>query len=799
MTAGLTRLGPYTIVGPLGAGGMGQVYRAHDARLQRDVAIKVLPADRLADASALARMVRESRLVAALEHPSIITIHDVGEEDGQFYLVTELIEGETLRARLRRGALPIPETLATATAIAAALGAAHARGIVHRDLKPENVMITASGAVKVLDFGVAKYVAPPDSPTEVAQTAVTNRGGIVGTPAYMAPEQLEGRDIDHRADQFAFGVLVYEMLTGARPFGGATTAEVSASILRDEPRHLSAVRADVPVPLARIVARCLAKDPGRRYTSTIDLANAISDTSADLALLTPASPVTVVPRSRAIGWGAALLAVATIVAVVVFQREEQPLPASAASGVSRTVAVLPFTTIGGDSSYLANGLTEALTRELGHIDGTRVIAASSAFAYRGKVEDAAQIGRELGANILVRGSVQPAGERVRISAALVDGRDNTTLWSNQYDRGTADILSVQDDIAWQVATKLASTFGAAPPPRPVETPRTTPAAYDAFLRGINIMRGSSSHFGEGIVELERSVALDSDFALARARLASAYTQQFFYNASDPQLERKAFVEIEKALAINPDLAEAYLARAQLIWNLRHGFPHERAIADLRRAIALNPNLAVAHVELAKLYYHIGLLDQAITANEEGLRLDPGAASRVLLAKIDGGMTEWVSDAAGRNSQWPIRTRSTVLAFLGRTDEAIAALVPKGSSEAELKRLEMNEIALLAQLFARKGRRTDAAGVLALAIPLAANPTGLSDTHHAQFSIGCAFALLGDDAKAVEWITKAANEGYPSYPRFSSEPDLAALKGNAAFESLLARLRSDHERWRKTLI
>jgi len=778
---------------------MGQVYRAHDPRLRRDVAIKVLPVDRLADADAIARIVRESRMVASLEHPSIITIHDVGEEDGQFYLVTELIEGETLRARIQRGGLPIREALEFATAIASALGAAHARGVVHRDLKPENVMITATGTVKVLDFGVAKFVAPADSATEVARTALTNPGGIVGTPAYMAPEQLEGRHIDHRADQFALGVLIYEMLAAVRPFAGATMAELSASILRDEPRHLSTVRADVPVPLARIVTRCLAKDPGQRYDSTTDLAHAISDTRADLALLTPPSPLERAPRSRAIAWGVAALALAAIVAVAVFQSGERPAPGSASGvGVSRTVAVLPFTIIGGDNSYLADGLTEALTRELGHIDGIRVIAASSAFAYRGKVEDAERIGRELGANILVRGSVQPAGERVRISAALVDGRDNTTLWTNQYNRGTADILSVEDDIAWQVATKLASTFGAAPPPRPVETPRTTPAAYDAFLRGIGFLRGGSSHLGEGIQELERSVALDPGFALARARLAGAYTQQFFYNATDPELERKAFVEIEKALAINPDLAEAYLARAQLMWNLRNGFPHERAIADLRRAIALNPNLAVAHVEIAKLYYHIGLLEPAITANEEALRLDPGAANRVVAAKIDGGMTEWVRDAAGRNPQWPLRTRSTALSFLGRTDEAIAALTSGGSSDAELKKIDMNDLALLAQLFARAGRRRDAERTLAVAIPLAANPTGLSDTHHAQFAIGCAYALLGDREKAVEWVTKAANEGYPSYPRFSSEPDLAALKGQPAFEALLTRLRQDHERWRKTL-
>ncbi|HTH23747.1 MAG TPA: hypothetical protein VL919_01500, partial [Vicinamibacterales bacterium] len=207
---------------------------------------------------------------------------------------------------------------------------------------------------------------------------------------------------------------------------------------------------------------------------------------------------------------------------------------------------------------------------------------------------------------------------------------------------------------------------------------------------------------------------------------------------------------------------------------------------------------VAHVEVAKLYYHIGLLDQAITANEEALRLDPSATSRVVAAKIDAGMTEWVRDSVDRSPQLLLRARTTGLAFLRRTDEAIAAIAPRGLLPQELKQLDMNDAALLANLVARRGQRADTERILAIAIPLAANPTGLSDTHHAQFAIGCAYALLGAHDKAVEWVTKAANEGYPSYPRFSSERDLASLKGNAAFEALLARLRSDHERWRKTL-
>ena len=804
MTTGRTNFGPYTIVGPLGAGGMGEVFRAHDARLGRDVAIKILSPHRASDPDALPRMVRESRMIAALEHPAIVTIHDVGEDAGQFYLVTELVEGETLRERLRRGPLPTREALDYAVTIASALAAAHARGVVHRDLKPENVMISTAGSLKLLDFGVAKLVAAPDAATAAGHPTLTGTGVTVGTPAYMAPEQLDGRSVDHRADQFAFGVMLYEVLAGRRPFAGATAPELSAAILRDEPAHLTSVRPEIPVPLARIVARCLAKNPDDRYASTTDLTHAIADVRTDLPVLTPPLGVVYARYARPWRWVAAVFTIVGIAAAIgIGGRRDRLAPAAPASAgpVTRALAVLPFTTIGGEESYLADGITEAVTRELGHIEGTRVIASNSAFAYRDRADDLGQVGRELGVGVLVRGSVQRVGERLRINASLINATDQTTLWSNTYNRGTADILAVQDDIAWQVAASLAATFGAPAPPRPADTPKTTPEAYDAYLRGLDYMRPDSKGLADAILHFERAVALDPNFGLARAKLASAYTQQFFYNATDPELERKAFLEIQKSLAINPDQAEAYLARAQLIWNLRNGFPHERAIRDVRQAIAYNPNLAEAHVELGKFYLHIGLIDKAIAANEEALRLDPRSApavQRIVAAKVDGGRTQQLSDELARNPQWNMRTRAMALLSLGRNEEGIRGIAPNGAAGDELEKLDMNDVAMLAQLLARNGRRDDADRTLVIAIPLAANPTGLSDTHHAQFAIGCTYALLGQPDKAIEWITKAANEGYPSYPRFSTEPDLASLKGRPDFDALLGRLRKDYERWQTSL-
>lgn len=401
MSGGRTQLGPHQIRGLLGAGGMGAVYRAHDPRLRRDVAIKLLSPARITDPDAIARMEREARTIAALAHPNIVTVHDVGTQDGEFYLVTELVEGETLRVHMRSGPMAPRVVLDYAVSISSALAAAHDRSVIHRDLKPENIMITPGGGVKVLDFGVAKSFATADAATEVPATMLTEPGQAVGTPAYMAPEQLEGRALDHRADQFALGVMLFEMLSGRRPFKGTTVPEITASILRDDPAHLSAIAQGVPASLSRIVGRCLAKRQNERYASTTDLAHVIADARADLDAGT--TPVAVpVARTRAPQWIAAVVIVAVVGLIAAMRYGgAPPAPADVSGTGPRAVAVLPFTTIGAVEPYLADGVTEAVTRELAHIEGMRVIASSSAFAYRGRNEGFREIAGELGVAMMV--------------------------------------------------------------------------------------------------------------------------------------------------------------------------------------------------------------------------------------------------------------------------------------------------------------------------------------------------------------------------------------------------------------
>ena len=819
MIAKGTRIGRYEVLSLVGAGGMGEVYRARDLQLGREVAIKIITASTSADPTAVDRFEREARAAAALSHPSIIAVHDFGTHGGSPFLVTELLEGETLRARIGRGALDVRAGLDIAIQLAHGLAAAHARGIVHRDLKPDNVFLTSAGTAKILDFGLAK-LAPPGQPAaelDVTTQQLTQAGVVLGTAGYMSPEQVESAPVDYRSDQFSFGVLVYEMFGGRRPFQRATVHETLAAILREEPDGLSHARADAPPPLARVVARCLAKNPDARYESTRDLALVLEEVRDELRVASGKQEVAKDTRRRrrpaplaAAAIGAALLMVAAGAAWRWFA-PERGRPSRTAGAAS--VAVLPFRTIGEGEQYFADGITEAVTTELGRVGGLRVIASNAAFAYRNKgdtnsLRDAA---RQLGVEMLVQGAVQRVAGTVRIDVSLVDPQDDSALWSERYNRQLTNILTVQDDIARQIATALSQRFGTA-----VRTPTGSPAAidanaYDAYLRGVSYLKGRrpgaarNSQLVEAIAELERAVGIDRNFAVAHAALASAYTQRFFYDATDPSFERRASLEIDTALGIDPNLAEAYLARAQLLWNLRNKFPHERAVGDLKKALVINPNLAEAYVELGKIYYHVGLTDKAVENNDRALQLDPTvtvAANRKLMSLLDDArFADLQREMERAGSQLEPVARADALVAMGKLDGALQVLLPIESSSPDSQSgasFEPNQNSLLAVVYAKLGRRNDAQRILTKVMPEATNPTGLSDMHHVQFHIGRALAILGRHDEAVAWLTAAANEGYPSLPRFTTDGVLASLKGHAEFAKLLNQLRKDRERWLKTL-
>ena len=494
-----TRLGPFEIVAPLGAGGMGEVYRARDTRLGRDVAIKVLPEAFAADPDRLRRFEQEARAIAGLNHPHICQLHDVGPG----YLVLEYVDGHELR-----GPMAVDNAMRIARQIAGALDAAHQRGILHRDLKPGNVLVTRGGGssdpqtAKLLDFGIAKLIEP--SPGSADDATRTIEGAVIGTAAYMSPEQAEGKPLDARSDIFSFGAVLYELLSGTRAFDGVSTAQVVSAVLRDDPAAL-----DAPPAVDRIVRRCLAKRPLDRFQTMRELRAALDELGATKA----------VERS--------------------------------------SIVVLPFENISGDkeNEYFSDGLAEEIINALTRIPGLKVIARTSAFAFKSKHEDVRRIAEALGVTKVLEGSVRKAGNRIRVMAQLIDAADGTHVWSERYDRELADVFAVQDEISAAITAALRGTFSASAPLQRRHTPNLL--AYDHYLKAIHLCDSTTPQtMARAREHFEHAIALDPQFALAHAEFAHLYHLLSIYGVMAP-LDAIPLMRIHtrRALEIDPSLPE----------------------------------------------------------------------------------------------------------------------------------------------------------------------------------------------------------------------------------------------------
>jgi TolB-like protein len=803
------RLGPYEILAPLGAGGMGEVYRARDPRLGRTVAIKVLPPDVASDSERRARFEREARAASGLNHPSIVTIHEFGSQEGTAYLVMECVEGRTLRAVLGEGVLAGRRVLDIAAGIADGLASAHSAGIAHRDLKPENIMLTKHGVPKILDFGLAKIMDAGNGlvmqdATEGDPSLETRSGVMLGTMSYMSPEQASGQRADFRSDQFALGVILYEMLTGRHPFRHATSVETLSAIVRGEREPLGAPAAGVPLALHRIVERCLAQQPDDRYGSTRDLARDLRDLRDDVtAGLGSGHAAATATRSRpgrrvALA-GLALMVLAALVMLAAPDpwRAPRPSPSAAAApgGEPRSIAVLPLQTQGGkaEDDYFTDGISESILTDLAKVRGLLVVGRNAAFQYKGRRVDVKTVGQELGVRYVLEGSAQRAGETLRVNVQLVDAGTGYQVWADRYDRATRDVFAVQDDISRQVVGALRLTLrpggagGSGPPTSNLE-------AYDAYLRGLFLAR----RFGareESIPWFEKALALDPRFGLAHAALAHEYGFLSFVHDPGREWEAKAFVEAEKALAIDPELALPYVVRGGLLWTLPNRFQHERAAENYQRALSIDPNSEVAHSSLASVYEHVGLLDRALEHYNAALRRDAGQAGVLLrIARVHLYRREY-DTALGvlRGHPQLARDWQVVLAldYLGRREEA------HGLAEE-----------LIAAGRARPGPwLSDSASVRAILSARAGNAQAVQDDvdlatrhgggkshfHHAAHNIASAYALLGRKADALTWLRRTAQEGMPCYPLFRDDPNLDGLRSDRAFQSFLAEMKArfDH--------
>src|SRR5262245_11109037 len=496
------RLGTYEVLSLLGAGGMGAVYRAHDTKLNRDVALKTLPDGFALDAVRLARFRREAQVVAALNHPHIVTIFSIGEQDDVPFMTMELIEGHTLDQGIPGGGLSLARFFDIAVALADALSATHRKHIIHRDLKPANVMVTDNGNVKVLDFGLARAVDAGRlrAADDVTSLGLTKPGSILGTMPYMSPEQIEAKPLDHRTDLFSLGVVLYELATGERPFRGDSSPALMSSILKDHPKPIGEWRADVPGDVCRLIDRCLEKEPlARIQTATESLAELKAHRRAwESAAGRSARPV--VPDSAL--------------------RPAEP---------ATSIAVLAFTDMSAakDQDWFCDGIAEEILNALSPLEGLRVAARTSAFSFKGKGDDLRTIGEKLKVTTVLEGSVRRAGDRVRITVQLSDVANGFQLWSERYDRELKDIFDVQDEIAKTIAERLRVTLAGGKDDRLVERVTTNVQAYQLYLKGRALVDRRGASVAAGIDLLRRAVELDPGYSLAWAGVADALTVQAY--------------------------------------------------------------------------------------------------------------------------------------------------------------------------------------------------------------------------------------------------------------------------------
>jgi TolB-like protein len=599
-------LAHYRIKAAIGAGGMGEVYRATDAKLGRDVALKVLPAEMAASPERLERFRREARALAALDHPGIVTVHSVEEAEGVHFLTMQLVEGQPLDTLISESGMAVERILEIAIALANALAAAHEKGIVHRDLKPANVMVMADGRVKVLDFGLARMTGPQPEPSggsELTTDMRTREGVVMGTVPYMSPEQISGRAVDHRTDIFSLGVMLYEMVTGRRPFQGHSSAELVSSILRDTPRPLRELRPDLPDGLAGVIERCLEKSPADRVASV----RALREVLGAVPSGPPSVQAPVAPASR---------------------------PAAASdSGATRAeeafrVAVLPFKSAGASAELaaLAEGLTEGIVTGLSRFTYLRVIARSLTGRYSGEAVDVRSVGNELGARYVIEGSLRQAGARMRLAVQLVDAVSGAHLWAETYDRPFRPdaVFELQDDLVPPIVSTVADMHGVLPHSmsdavRKKAADQLTP--YEALLHSFGYNeRWTPEALAEARTCLERAVQKDPGNGDCWAMLSLMYSNEFgHWDIRDPASFEKALRAARTAVLVAPLHSLPHYALAQALF-FRREFPAARTAAE--RAVSLNPLDAATAAFMGLLIAYSGDWARGCELAERGSKLNP---------------------------------------------------------------------------------------------------------------------------------------------------------------------------------
>jgi TolB-like protein/Tfp pilus assembly protein PilF len=624
----------YRLVEKIGKGGMGEVWKAIDTTLDRAVAIKILPAEFSGDAERLSRFEREAKLLASINHPSIAVVHGLHESDGIRFLAMELVPGEDLSTRLEAGALPIEETLRVSLRIARALEAAHEQGVIHRDLKPANIRLLPRNEVKVLDFGLAKELGAGLDTDAVTQTsAPTQLGTMLGTPGYMSPEQARGHAVDTRADIWAFGCLLYEMLSGVSPFSGDTVSDTLAAVLKEEP---DALPEGTPADVRAMVRHCLVKSVEGRLQSVSEARQVLETALSEIATAKARSGALDPGGLAARMWESSRRLVAAVILIAVFAgggwwilgRSEQNSELPVAAAVDpQSVAVLPFENMSADpdGEVFTAGIHDDILTQLAKIGELKTISRTSVLEYKGSTKSISEIAGELGVASVLEGGVRRAGETVRINVKLIDAASEDSLWAESYDREltTDNIFGIQSEIAMEIATALHATLSPAERERLESAPTENLEAYDALIRGTELYKRPGA-LQEDLYAAEqsliRAIELDPEFALAHARLSLVY-YELYWLGGEPTTARldQAFESARKAVELEPERAEAHLA-------LGNCFYVSRQYAEAFEEFALAAQMLPGHAEVADAQAYITRrvrgFEESLPLFERTLELDP---------------------------------------------------------------------------------------------------------------------------------------------------------------------------------
>jgi serine/threonine protein kinase/tetratricopeptide (TPR) repeat protein len=778
-------LGRYRVLEKIGKGGMGEVFLAEDTSLHRRVALKFLPPELRQDAEARKRFIREARSAAALDHPYICHINEVAEAEGHDFIVMEYIDGQALRAKIGQGPLAIEETLRIGVEVAEALEAAHGKGIVHRDIKPENIMLTRMGHAKVMDFGLAKQMG---APAEVAiggptMTLLTSEGTTVGTLGYMSPEQLRGQQADGRSDIWALGVTLYEMASAARPFQGRSGFEVSSAILNKPPLPLPP---GVPAELGAVIARCLEKEPAKRYQTVQDLRTALEAVRTGTASTWAAWRYRVASRPWLVAASAAVIIAALLFALNVGGLRARLTGGAGAEGRAFKLAVLPFENLTGDpeQEFLSDGMTQEMISQLSSLHPARmgVIARTSVMRYKKSGVPIDQIGRELGVAYVIEGTARREGERVRISAELIQVRDQTQLWSKTYEREATGFLAMQSDVARKVADALALKLLPSEEAQLAKARTVSPEAYEAYLKSIHY-REMLSKEGYDAAERYLNLALEKDpnYAAAWAGLSRVWggRQQLGW-APSKEASLKTKEAAAKALELDDTEVEAHRALAGLLTWLEWDWG--AAEREWKLVLELDPGYADSLSSYSHFLMHMGRKDEAMAMIEKALELDPFNLKVQSFYAMDLNYVRRYDEAIAvarkirkmqPNTPLGITTLMTAFFAKGMYDETLALEKERCAGDPELLRA-------LDQGYAEGGF---ALAKKRLADTLAARfgkPGGVSPYHLANL-----YLHAGDRDRVFEWLERAYAEHNRNMPYLWLH--FYSLRDDPRFQNLLQRM------------